>query len=304
VTATASAPGKLLLAGEYAVLDGAPAIVMAVDRRAVVTRVASESPGVVPGSLLQSVCVAVGCPCPGEVAMDTRSFRAANPAGAVSKIGLGSSAALCAALCRLLLPAEASRERLLRSAIDAHRRFQNGAGSGVDVAASVVGGIVRFRMDGASPERLSWPQGLGYSTWWSGVPASTPQKLARLSRAAHSPARRQLADAASRVAESWSADLSTGLLPALDSYIAALERFDREYGLGVFDAGHRELRAVARSLDVLYKPCGAGGGDAGIAFAVDAAALGAFAEQARRQGFTRMDLSVDSRGAAIEGTAQ
>ncbi|MCW8846391.1 MAG: hypothetical protein OQK99_11185 [Gammaproteobacteria bacterium] len=29
-----SAPGKLILAGEYAVLDGAPGLVMAVDRRA------------------------------------------------------------------------------------------------------------------------------------------------------------------------------------------------------------------------------------------------------------------------------
>ena len=29
-----SAPGKVILSGEYAVLDGAPAVVMAVDRRA------------------------------------------------------------------------------------------------------------------------------------------------------------------------------------------------------------------------------------------------------------------------------
>lgn len=31
---TASAPGKLVLLGEYAVLDGAPALVLAVNRRA------------------------------------------------------------------------------------------------------------------------------------------------------------------------------------------------------------------------------------------------------------------------------
>ena len=34
---SASAPGKLILLGEYAVLAGAPALVMAVDRRARVT---------------------------------------------------------------------------------------------------------------------------------------------------------------------------------------------------------------------------------------------------------------------------
>ena len=31
---TATAPGKLVLLGEYAVLEGAPALVMAIDRRA------------------------------------------------------------------------------------------------------------------------------------------------------------------------------------------------------------------------------------------------------------------------------
>ncbi len=33
----ASAPGKVVLCGEYAVLDGAPAVCMAIDRRAMVT---------------------------------------------------------------------------------------------------------------------------------------------------------------------------------------------------------------------------------------------------------------------------
>ncbi len=34
-TMTATAPGKLILTGEYAVLDGAPAVVVAMDRRVV-----------------------------------------------------------------------------------------------------------------------------------------------------------------------------------------------------------------------------------------------------------------------------
>ena len=37
MTRTASAPGKIVLAGEYAVLWGAPAVCMAVDRRAMAT---------------------------------------------------------------------------------------------------------------------------------------------------------------------------------------------------------------------------------------------------------------------------
>ena len=34
----ASAPGKLIVTGEYAVLEGAPALVVAMNRRAIATR--------------------------------------------------------------------------------------------------------------------------------------------------------------------------------------------------------------------------------------------------------------------------
>ena len=40
---TASAPGKVIVSGEYAVLDGAPAICMAVNRRARVSIVAADA---------------------------------------------------------------------------------------------------------------------------------------------------------------------------------------------------------------------------------------------------------------------
>ncbi len=43
ISCRASAPGKLVLLGEYAVLFGAPAVVMAVNRRAVVT--VGKAPG-------------------------------------------------------------------------------------------------------------------------------------------------------------------------------------------------------------------------------------------------------------------
>ena len=41
----ASAPGKVVLCGEYAVLDGAPAISMAVNRRALVTLIPVSGDG-------------------------------------------------------------------------------------------------------------------------------------------------------------------------------------------------------------------------------------------------------------------
>jgi len=49
---------------------------------------------------------------------------------------------------------------------------------------------------------------------------------------------------------------------------------------------------------VLYKPCGAGGGDIGMAFADDPSALAHFRQQAAANGFTPLDLETATHGVA------
>ncbi len=299
----ASAPGKLVVAGEYAVLEGAPAIVAAVNRRALASLSASGVVNAEARILLDAVCAVLECPAPDHVALDTASFHAATGPGRGMKLGLGSSAALTAALCRLLLPEQTPPGRLLERAIAAHRRFQGGVGSGADVAACVTGGVIRYCMDDRAPDRLTWPDKLQYAVWWSGVPASTRQLLARQSHGRPSTTRDDLARAARRVADCWCDDVHDALLPEIDAYIDALGAFDLEHEIGVFNAGHRELAAAARNVGVLYKPCGAGGGDVGIALSGDGAPLTAFAELAEGRGFTRLDLSFDNRGSVFEGAS-
>src|SRR5262249_55901793 len=95
----ATAPGKLLLAGEYAVLDGADAVVAAVDRRAVAGLVTAPPPAT---DLLRAVqhVLAASAGADGaaaraalQVAVDSSAL--AGPTGI--KLGLGSSAAACVA---------------------------------------------------------------------------------------------------------------------------------------------------------------------------------------------------------------
>lgn len=302
---TASAPGKVVIAGEYAVLDGAPAVVMAVDRRASAGLRAPGVPGNEPvAGLLGAVCAALDVDAPVDgVSLDTAAFYAADTGGRRGKLGLGSSAALTAALCRLLLPDESSRATLLRFALAAHRRFQSGHGSGVDVAASVAGGLLTFRMPAAGIEPVGWPDGVSYAVWWSGVPASTRASLEQLSRSGESSPRRALADAAGTVADAWSTGRSGAVLPALATYVDALAEFDARHRLRIFAAGHGDLVGAARQLGVVYKPCGAGGGDIGIALAEDSAALDAFAAKATAKGFRRLELSIDTEGARLNGGA-
>ncbi len=331
MTIEASAPGKAVLCGEYAVLDGAPAIAMAVSRRARVRVTETgdawhrvSAPGLHPlpavfrsdaaGSLawrdgrgdarrfalLEQVWRAAAPPWRAglDLVIDTRPFFR-EPGG--PKLGLGSSAALAAALAAALCDAAASTGDLYRTAAVAHRHFQDGRGSGVDVAAAVHGGVIGYRMEAGQAERLDWPGGLYFELLWSGRPASTAGKLARLAAAPRGASADGLGDAAAAAAACWQAGRAGAILESLRAYTAALRRFSDDHDLGVFDGGHRELAGEAHGYGVVYKPCGAGGGDIGIAFAGERAALAAFAESSRSRGFEPLAAACDARGARREG---
>jgi phosphomevalonate kinase len=312
---TASAPGKFVLAGEYAVLDGAPAICVAVDRRAVVTvgthdgdhhvvsapgftaatgrfRVESGKLSWLDGGrdfgLLEAVWNASRPATAGRclaISLDTAVFR--DP-GSGSKIGLGSSAALTVALA---------------TALDAlggdHRLFQGGAGSGVDIACSIAGGTVEYRLEGRQATPVEWPAGLYFSVFWSGISAATGGRLARFADQPGSPSRSELSEASASVAAAFERGQAAEVIAALGAYTEALLRFDAAHGLGIFDAGHKPLAERAAEAGIVYKPCGAGGGDIGVALATSRASLASFEKTAARSGFKRLALSIDPRGALL-----
>ncbi|NNC76372.1 MAG: hypothetical protein HKN77_00325 [Woeseiaceae bacterium] len=303
---TTSAPGKLVLSGEYAVLDGAPAISMAVNRRALVTvdETATEPlrsigvAGACDQSLLQCVCrvLDIGLPKSGVV-LDTSRF---SDATSGAKLGIGSSAALAAALVRALADRQANDEQVFRLALAAHHEFQQGSGSGVDVATSVFGGLIGYCRD-SMPTRLNWPDELHSAFLWSGVPASTTAKLSLLSKKDASASRNELAGAARAVFDSWREGHADAVLDVLRSYVTALKQFDVDHALGIFDAGHDALTETAKSSGIVYKPCGAGGGDVGVVVGSDAAAVSRFTRNASNRGFQLLDVQIDERGAVIDG---
>jgi phosphomevalonate kinase len=192
----ASAPGKLFLLGEYAVLEGASALVAAIDRRALVTLQAAAASGILVSApeigIDRASCTvehgqahwrAVNGPAQRRLALLTVCFEHAAQATATpslpdleiridsrafvadgAKIGIGSSAAIAVALIGGLLAftgcdvASASgRRRALVAALEAHAVAQGGRGSGADVAAAACGGVIRYRR-GCSPQQTEDPQ--------------------------------------------------------------------------------------------------------------------------------------------------
>jgi phosphomevalonate kinase len=80
-------------------------------------------------------------------------------------------------------------------------------------------------------------------------------------------------------------------------------QFDVDHDLGIFDAGHHELTNAAAKLELVYKPCGAGGGDIGVVFATDKAAVAKFTNIAGESGFRLLDVSLEISGAKLENRA-
>jgi len=335
----ARAPGKLVLTGEYAVLDGAPAVVTAVDRRAQVTvepaaacRVQALGPGIAPAAfslaadgtlewqadragedyrLLGAVTetLAQDGPLPTERPFDLRLDTAAFYSG-TDKLGLGSSAALTvaltAALCRHF--GRAFDDAL---AYEAHRRLQGGEGSGLDIAASIAGGLIRFVVgDGGrdvvantpSVESLRWPDGLVALFVWTGRSARTSPRVRRYrewrrSPAAVGPAGR-LARSAAEAADAWRAGETQAVLEATAAYARALDGLGAAAGLDIGGGGHAQLARLADGAGVVYKPSGAGGGDLGLALAGDRRRLQSFRAAADRAGFRPLPLRPDDGGLA------
>src|SRR5690606_2402488 len=193
----ARAPGKAVVLGEYAVLEGAPALVLAVDRyctasirsvpgetSSIETRFPDPMRSAAPigrdtgVALVDLVRRVLG----GERAAWRASLDSSDFYVAGSKLGLGSSAAALVAFAGAWAARAGLPRPTLAQAIELHRRFQPGAGSGLDVAASLTGGVIEFRLDaGRMPHvgSVQLPKGVGFAGIFAGRSAATPDLLAR-----------------------------------------------------------------------------------------------------------------------------
>ncbi len=291
----ASAPGKLVLLGEYAVLEGGTALVAAVDRRVRVSLSPSDrwsvrstgptgasaefeplqqnSASSTKLSLVESVLEEFQSYTGSELPPLSIEIDSGELYDAGSKLGLGSSAAVAASVlltlesCAELKLDPATRFRIARSA---HSRAQGGRGSGVDVAASTVGGLIGFRQpDEISP--LNWPSGLGLIAVKTGEGSSTVDHLSRLEDFKRSkPEQFELGmgelvklsgEVAARIQD------AEEFMELADEYFEALAGFDRKASIGIVTSEHLRLRELASKFGAVFKTSGAGGGDLGLIFA-------------------------------------
>jgi phosphomevalonate kinase len=307
---TVEVPGKLFLAGEYAVLGGAPAVLAAAGR----TARAAFVPGLGPTSSVVAVAVeraraalathGLGLPL-GASRVDTSAFQHDGV-----KLGLGSSAAAAVASVAAAfefagLPIAEERALLLAVADAAHRAAQGGVGSGGDIAASVCGGFLRFlrKPDGSvETAPLELPGGLHLVPFWTRAAARTTDFISGVRRFAQEKpaehARRigALEDAAAAFAAAFAQDAQR-TVDAAGVYGEALAALGADAALPIVVPAVAAAAALASNLGGAAKPSGAGGGDMGIAFFASESAAQAFAARCP-EGVLVLDISLGVGGAS------
>lgn len=315
----ASAPGKLFLAGEYVVLRGAPALVAAVDRRARV-HLEPDAPLAI-ASLAEGVEVRVGELAPdagpsgdvgaalavartlgvtrGHLTVDTRAFFEGR-----SKLGLGRSAAAIVGATAAWLAARGERARgaVRAAALEANLCFQEGHGSGGDVAAAACGGVVEVRRaDGdlmIAPSRL--PQGLDLVVAWSGAGAHTVPLVAKFANAGTCRSLSELATAAEAAVDAATRDDAEEFCVAAARAGALLELVGRDLDLPIVTPALARLMDVAGRLGIAAKPSGAGAGDCVVAFARSPAEAETLRAAWRDAGFLPLTLAIEHEGVRVE----
>ena len=280
-------------------LEGAPALVIAINRHARATLLSAplENPAT-PSPLHLAIAQALQLSV-GEVNRLKIDTSALIQGG--RKLGLGSSSAACAAAVTLFAEAPNSRDRVFELAMNAHRQFQSGLGSGFDVAASTYGGALIYVQD-TRPSSVNLPAGLYWRAFLWDRPSSTHRAIERW-RVVRD--HKQLLEAALKLPQSIQSS-ATNLLDAIDDFQQRLLELDRTHSLGIAVGEQHFLAARAQDIAaeygarVIFKQSGAGGGDVSIAISTSIEALQAFSDIAVQSGLEPLELEVDMQGVVRE----
>jgi phosphomevalonate kinase len=203
-----------------------------------------------------------------------------------TKLGLGSSAALTVGLIvsisclsgidKKLFPSD---NDLFRSACDIHFKAQGNRGSGIDIAASVFGGINIYNMDLIDHKQGIQNLTLNFETKnfymlpvWTGKSASTRDMLSLIddyrvdSEKNYQDMMSRLVTLSESGCETFKAKNIQDFLDIVHDFYKVLSDFSNRSKIPIISDIHKKIAQIVYSHDAVYKPSGAGGGDVGIAF--------------------------------------
>jgi phosphomevalonate kinase len=312
-----------MVSGEYAVLDGAVAVVASVEVRAYARWSTSDGGSPSPGGdspqspplfreavLTRSLAEEAVGTVQAELAIDASELRKSG-----RKLGLGSSAAASAAAAGAVLASHghdlddpAVQRRVLDLALAGHKAIAP-EGSGADVAAASLGGFVRFRLEQgklAEAERMTWPASVTTRVVWTGKEARTSEfvRAVRAFEARDASGYRSIRDSlhaeAARFAAAIGAAQPREIVTAAGAYGDAMKRLGQAAGVAIVTPELQQIADLAVQHGGSAKPSGAGGGDVAIAFFASDTDAQAFDTACRSATLDLLDLGLGAPGVRPE----
>lgn len=264
-----SAPGKLLLLGDYAVVYGHPCIVTAVDKRLYVeAKIIEAQEDVINTPQVKESRFVLETIAYMKEQFNLSASIQINTKGDFShQVGLGSSSAVTVATVEAinqLFKLHLTKKDIFTISYKVNLLIQ-GVGSGFDIAAATYGKTIRYVKGGEELSELSL-QSLPLIVGYSGIKADTPYYIRKVAEAF-------------KQRQSELNELFASMHSLVDEATIALQKSDFQTVGNCFNSGHTILQKLGVSipkLDSMVKAAlnagawgaklsGAGGGDCMIA---------------------------------------
>ncbi len=352
---TAKAPGKLILIGEYAVLEGSSALVMATERYAISTIKAShKNSNIIRSSNIKEHAFSFSVNNDATVSFSSDvskiskdklkyfilSFEKAYKTLTVNnslpplsinidtsdffwedtgvKLGLGSSAAVTTSIYGGLLSywnqtqtltKKYSKKNLFYNANSIHKLAQDKMGSGIDIAASVFGGVLQYQLvDKGKPnsaiiQKIDMPSSLHILPVWTGKQASTTKMVSSINnyykkeRKVYHQFIDEMAELSQQGCLALTQNSTSEFLAIIKSYYQVIKIFGEKSGVPIISKLHKKLADIVyQSGHSVYKSSGAGGGDFGIVISQSEDELIYLKNKIEKNGFKIFDIGLSHKG--------
>ena len=323
-----TAPGKIFLSGEYFVLDGALATIMSTKQRVKVTIedqidvdnifYCSVIDQCFPFNVNNSYQVNWLDEDPGEFGLflelsitnmrvkPTNTFFAIDSDDLYfqgTKIGLGSSAAISVAVLNAInnfYGLKLSEYDLINHSMELHKLHQGKNGSGLDIISSHAdSNLIECSKNMLSQYKwnaLDWPKNLIIKGVITSQHSSTSSMIEKYNIAKQDNSQNfkslysKMTQILKEFSEAWHQGNSSDILNLLKQQNILIKQLDHDFDLGIYTQEHNKILDLAESIDLFYKPSGAGGGDLGVIISDDALKMKKFSNELSNMNHYVIDL--------------